>query len=57
MQYCKRCKETSTVRVKMNEAYYGQQVSPLDILINHKVKNAGADKLIMDVSEAANAKK
>ena len=40
---------------KTNKAYYGEEVSPLDILVNHKATNPGADKLVAAVSEAASA--
>jgi SH3 domain-containing YSC84-like protein 1 len=41
---------------KMNQAYYGAEVSPLDILVKHKVANPGADKLMSTVSEVASGK-
>ena len=41
---------------KMNKTYYSQDVSPLDILVNHKVSNPGADKLVAAVSKSASAK-
>jgi len=41
----------------MNKAYYSTDVSPLDILVNHKVMNPGADTLVSAVSQVANAKK
>jgi lipid-binding SYLF domain-containing protein len=42
---------------KMNKSYYGADVSPLDVLVNHKVMNPGADKLVSAVSQVATAKK
>jgi len=42
---------------KTNKSYYGVEVSPLDILVKHEVKNPGADKLVAMVSEVASAKK
>jgi lipid-binding SYLF domain-containing protein len=42
---------------KMNNAYYDQEVSPLDILVQHAVTNAGAAKLVETVSKAAQASK
>jgi hypothetical protein len=42
---------------KMNNAYYDQEVSPLDILVQQEVTNAGAAKLVETVSKAAQASK
>jgi SH3 domain-containing YSC84-like protein 1 len=42
---------------KTNKTYYGQDVSPLDILVKHEVTNPGADKLVSAVSKVASAKK
>jgi lipid-binding SYLF domain-containing protein len=38
---------------KLNHAYYDQDVSPLDILVNQKVQNPGANKLVMAVTKLA----
>jgi hypothetical protein len=40
----------------MNKAYDSQDVSPLDILVNHKVSIPGASKLVDVVSKVAKAK-
>jgi SH3 domain-containing YSC84-like protein 1 len=42
---------------EMNKAYYGVEVSPLDILVKHEVTNPGAAKLVEGVSKAAHANK
>jgi SH3 domain-containing YSC84-like protein 1 len=38
---------------KLNHDYYGQEVSPLDILVKHNVRNPGAAKLVAEVSRMA----
>ena len=42
---------------KMNHAYYGVEVSPLDILVKHEVTHPGAAKLVEGVSKVAHANK
>jgi lipid-binding SYLF domain-containing protein len=42
---------------KLNHEYYGQEVSPLDILVNHKVQNPGALELVAAVTKMANMDK
>ena len=42
---------------KMNQVYYGVEVSPLDILVKHEVTNPGAAKLVEAVSKVAHANK
>ena len=42
--------------LKRNEAYYGQIVSPTEILLRHSVQNADAGLLVATVSSAAAAK-
>ena len=42
-------------RGKLNHAYYDQGVSPLDILVNQKVQNPGANDLVAAVSKMAGA--
>ena len=41
------------VRSGLNEAFYGKQVSPTDILIGHEVRNSQAMSLIEDLSKSA----
>lgn len=43
-------------RDDLNEAYYGQPVSPAEILVRGKVSNLGADPLRTVLAEAAGAK-
>jgi lipid-binding SYLF domain-containing protein len=40
-------------RGQLNHAYYGQEVSPLDILVNQNVQNPGASKLVTAVTKMA----
>ena len=40
-------------RGQLNHAYYGQEVSPLDILVNQSVQNPGATKLVTAVTNMA----
>jgi len=40
-------------RGKLNHSYYNQEVSPLDILVNQKVQNPGASKLVSEVTKMA----
>jgi lipid-binding SYLF domain-containing protein len=42
---------------KLNHAYYDQGVSPLDILVNQKVQNPGANDLVAAVTKLAGAGK
>jgi len=42
---------------KMNKAFYNAEVSPIDILINHKVTNPGVSKLVAAVSQVGSATK
>ena len=42
---------------KMNHAYYGVEVSPLDILVKHEVTHPGAAKLVEAVSKVTHANK
>ena len=42
---------------KMNQAYYGVEVSPLDILVKHEVTHPGAAKLVEGVSQVTHANK
>jgi lipid-binding SYLF domain-containing protein len=44
-------------RSSLNQAYYDQGVSPLDILVNHKVQNPGANDLVAAVTKMARAGK
>lgn len=44
-------------RDKMNSAYYGQQVSPADVIIRRKVKNSKADELRKVIAEGPPKKK
>ncbi len=44
------------VRSGLNEAYYGKQVSPADILVRREVKNPHAMALIEDLSRSAGQK-
>jgi len=39
------------VRTKLNNAYYGQEVQPVDILISRKVSNPQADPLLQALSK------
>jgi len=39
------------VRTKLNQAYYGQEVQPVDILISRKVSNPQADPLLEALSK------
>jgi lipid-binding SYLF domain-containing protein len=41
----------------LNQAYYDQGVSPLDILVNQKVQNPGANDLVAAVTKLAGAGK
>jgi lipid-binding SYLF domain-containing protein len=41
------------VRGSLNEAYYGKQVSPSDILVRHEVRNPHASGLIQAVAKSA----
>ena len=41
----------------LNQAYYDQGVSPLDILVNQKVQNPGANDLVAAVTKLASAGK
>jgi lipid-binding SYLF domain-containing protein len=41
----------------LNHAYYDQAVSPLDILVNYKVRNPDADALVKAVTQTANTGK
>lgn len=41
------------VRSGLNDAYYGKQVSPTNILVRHEVKNPQAMRLIEEVSKSA----
>lgn len=41
------------VRTDLNRAYYGKEVSPLDILVSGNVKNPGASRLIQRLREKA----
>jgi lipid-binding SYLF domain-containing protein len=45
------------VRGSLNSAYYGKEVSPVDILISHSVKNPESVKLAQEVGEAARGSK
>jgi len=42
-----------SLRGQLNHAYYGQEVSPLDILVNQNVQNPGASKLVTAVTKMA----
>jgi lipid-binding SYLF domain-containing protein len=42
---------------KLNHAYYDQGVSPLDILVNQKVQNPGANDLVAAVTKLASTGK
>ena len=42
---------------KLNHDYYGQEVSPLDVLVKHSVRNPGAAKLVAEVSKMASGSK
>lgn len=42
---------------KLNHTYYDQEVSPLDILVNYKVHNPGADTLRAAVTKMTGAGK
>jgi lipid-binding SYLF domain-containing protein len=41
----------------LNHAYYDQEVSPLDILVNQKVRNPDADELVTAVTRLASTGK
>jgi lipid-binding SYLF domain-containing protein len=41
----------------LNQAYYDQGVSPLDILVNQKVQNPGANDLVAAVTKLASTGK
>ena len=41
------------VRDSLNEAYYGKQVTPTDILVRHEVRNPHASGLIQAVAKSA----
>ncbi len=41
------------VRDALNQAYYGKQVTPTDILIRHEVRNPQAAGLIQAVAKSA----
>lgn len=47
--------EGSVIKVsgKMNSAYYGAKVSPIDIVVSQKVTNTGAAKLRSEIANAA----
>jgi len=44
------------VRSGLNEAYYGKQVSPTDILVRHSVRNAQSRPLIEDLAKSSTEK-
>ena len=43
-------------RGSLNEAYYGRNVSPTDILIRHNASNVQAAKLVDDITKSATHK-
>lgn len=44
------------VRGKLNDAYYGKEVTPMDILIRHDVSNKASSGLVQAVDKASKAK-
>ena len=42
-----------TVRAKMNKAYYGKEVSPVEIIVEKKAQNEGTTKLRAALNKAS----